>query len=256
MAEEHSAKIRIRLLDKDDAPVADTGVTVSVEGSSAESVTDTEGRASFPKARVPSQIGIAIDIPGREIFETSVLYDQADEERVIRLPFQIDRKGILCAKVEDSSGNALKNISICLEIEDIKFDDVTDDEGKSVFSDIPIGKHGKLSVRCQSGETVENRILLKSSEETVTVVSKTPEKKSLKKYWVGAGLVVVLVVGAGVWLAFRSESTDSEGLPATQKDRLAPASENCQCEEEIEELRREIQRIKNELAEISKQAGE
>ena len=254
MDETHSAKIRIRLLDNDESPVADTGITVSVEGSSAESVTDIEGRASFPKARVPSQIGIKIDFPEREVFETSVLYDTADEEYVIRLPFHIERKGILCVKVEDSNGKALIKNPIQLEIEDLKFDDVTDDEGKSVFSDIPIGKRGTLFVRSRDGDTIEHKLLLKSSEETVTIVSEVPVK-SHKKRWIGVCLFVVLSVVIAAYLMFRSEPTNSREQPPAEKNLVATPGD-CQCEEDIEELRREINRLEKQLSEISRKIDE
>ncbi len=244
-----SAKIRIRLVDKKGSPVPDAGITASVEGASAESVTDIEGKANFPKTPVPSEVKIAVNITGQPLFETTLRYEKAGDDHLIHLPFTIEHKGVVCFKLVDSAGTKLKELPISIEYSDERIEDKTDEDGKLIFSDIPVGEQIRFSVKNQDGETLEKKFRFTRLEETHEIVfdaSTGPQNKIRLLY--GLILVFILVIGIAAWMFYSGEDSVPRGGVAQTSGMDVGA---CRCEDEIEELRQEIERLKTEISKLN-----
>lgn len=253
MDDSKSAKVRIRLVDKNGTPVSDAGITASVWGASAESVTDMDGRANFPKTPLPSKVEIVVEIPGRPLFETNLRHEKDDEDHLVSLPYEIEQKGVVCFKIVDSTGKKVKGLPVRIEYSDETINDKTDEDGKTIFSDIPVGKQVLFKANCHDKEnSYEKKFLFAKLEETHEIVLDAPTKSRKRLRFVLCLCVfAILVFGTLGWIKRDSLFTlKDSGVHRREQPGLTEKKGDCGCEVELEELRQEIERLKTEISEM------
>ncbi len=243
-AEPTTTKIRIRIVDKENRPAPNLKVTASYKEASAESDTDGQGRVNFPQVPVPSDVNILIALSNQDPFEKCIVCQKKDEEHVMTLPFTFRSTAMMRFQIADSEGKGLKKIPLRLECKGMSAEDVTDKEGRSEFSDIPVGEKVRLSVKHSKKEPLVKNFRCNQQEELHQIVIDIP-KKNYKPLLILPCLF--LLIGAG-FLSWWLTGDDEPNIPSVPPSALI--LEECRCKDEIEELRQEIRRVKKEIAEI------
>ncbi len=190
---EANVRVRIRVLDKENNPACNMGVTASFGGASAAGITDRDGRAGFPKVPVASVVHISVDVPESEPFETDVACYDEDSEHVIQLPIKCEQKAAMHFQVTTKSGKQLKGVPLELTYKDKKLDDLTDEEGISVFPDIPIGERVMLAVKIPGEKTITKMYRCDRGEDVRKVIIAIP-KKSHKPFIIFFSALILIAL--------------------------------------------------------------
>lgn len=247
-----STKIRIKVADKENRPAANLRVTASYEEASAESDTDQDGRVNFPKVPIPSYVNIHIAFPDRDPFEKNIVCEKEDEEHLINLPFTFMQKAVMCFQVTDSENRGLKKIPLQLEWKRNQLEDITDAEGRSEFTDIPVGDKVTLHVRHSKKAPLAKDFLCTQKEELHQIVVDIP-KKDYKILWIFLCVFALSGIGVLVWQLTKSDPVPeqpaivSSDPSETVAEKNTPLDVKCRCDEEIEALRQEIRQLRKDM---------
>ncbi|MDM8552701.1 hypothetical protein QUF72_21650 [Desulfobacterales bacterium HSG2] len=248
-----STKIRIKVADKENRPAANLRVTASYQEASAESDTDQDGRVNFPKVPIPSHVNIRIAFPDREPFEKNIICEKEDEEHLIDLPFTFRQKALMRFQIVDSESRGLKKIPLCLEWKRNQLEDITDAEGRSEFTDIPVGEKVTLHVKHSKKEPLAKNFRCCQKEELHQIVVDIP-KKDYKILWIFLCVFALSGLGILAWQLTKSGPSSPEQpgvIPSDPSKTVAGESpsleKKCRCNEEIEALWQEIRRLRKEM---------
>jgi len=245
-----STKIRIKVADKENRPAANLRVTASYQEASAESDTDQDGRVNFPKVPIPSYVNIRIAFPNRESFERNIICEKEDEEHLIDLPFTFRQKALMRFQIVDSKNRGLKKIPLRLEWKRNQLEDITDAEGRSEFTDIPVGEKVTLHVKHSKKEPLSKNFLCCQKEELHQIVVDIP-KKDHKILWVCLCVFALSGLGILAWQLTKSgpSSPEQPGVIRAEPSKTVAGEneEKCRCDEEIEALWQEIRRLRKEM---------
>lgn len=263
-----SAKIRIRVIDKNMRPAANIRVTASYKGASAEIDTDQEGRAGFPKVPVPSHVKISISLPDTESFEKDILCEKDGDEHLITLPLALGTNAAIRFEMTDALSRRLQNIPLRLEYKDIVLENTTDEDGKSEFADIPVGEKVTLHINLPKKKPFTKNFRCSQTEDIHKVVIEEISGKPRKNLlWILSG--IFLLIGGSLltgWLTTESPpvqprisppaSSEAAGNPKSSVSAYPSGSaaplKDCQCEAEIEALWKEIRQLKAEIRQNEK----
>ena len=250
-ADAPSTKIRIRVVDKEERPAPNIRVTASYKEASAESHTDSEGRASFPKVPLPSDVKLLITLPEYPAFETHVLCEKADEEHLIPLPFVFKPKAVMRFQVMNAKKRGLKKVPLRLEWKKGELEDTTDSEGRSEFSDIPLGEKLTLHVCHSKKAPLVKEFQCCQGEELHQIVIDPPKRNYKRLIWIIVCIFVLSAVGIPIWWLTKAPPAPSEqpavSHPLQTGTAVRQSGEDCRCKEEIDALWEEIRRMKDEI---------